>query len=185
MVELAPEVEGYFTAFDHAFKGLTEVAKTESEKEPSAAVLYEELLRRDEDAKSCLTMLAAIAYLTGQEALAEGYLERTLDLYREHQSAYPSDSGARLQYGLLQLARADTDEGEAALSQVDLPKGQPSGLRDAVALLAKLPEVAVVEFSDSDVVRHSLVTRIVRAYEARENGRNGKRQGAAGEAEPS
>ncbi|MEM7223475.1 MAG: PhoH family protein [Pseudomonadota bacterium] len=62
------------------------------------------------------------------------------------------------------------------LSQVDLPKGQPSGLRDAVALLTRLPEVAVVEFSDSDVVRHSLVTRIVRAYEARENGRNGKSQ---------
>ncbi len=49
-----------------------------------ARQLYEELLRRDEDPKSCLTMLAAIAYLTGQDALAEGYLERTLDLYREH-----------------------------------------------------------------------------------------------------
>ncbi len=65
------------------------------------------------------------------------------------------------------------------LSQVDLPKGQPSGLRDAVALLANMPDVAVVEFSDVDVVRHSLVTRIVRAYEARENGRNSQGQGIA------
>jgi phosphate starvation-inducible PhoH-like protein len=53
-------------------------------------------------------------------------------------------------------------------SQVDLPKGQPSGLRDAIALLSDIGEVAVVKFSDADVVRHSLVTRIVRAYEARD-----------------
>ncbi len=53
-------------------------------------------------------------------------------------------------------------------SQVDLPKGQPSGLRDAVELLVGMDGVAFVEFSDADVVRHSLVTRIVRAYEARD-----------------
>ena len=46
MVELAPEVEGYFSAFDQALKGLAEVAQTESEKEPQSAVLYEELLRQ-------------------------------------------------------------------------------------------------------------------------------------------
>ncbi len=92
-----------------------------------ARQLYEELLRRDEDPKSCLTMLAAIAYLTGQDALAEGYLERTLDLYREHQAEYPSDSGARLQYGLLMLARGQTDEGEAAFSRVDMPLTTRSG----------------------------------------------------------
>ena len=56
------------------------------------------------------------------------------------------------------------------LSQIDLPKGQLSGLRDGVDLLSSLSEVAVVEFTDADVVRHSLVTRIVRAYEARDNG---------------
>jgi phosphate starvation-inducible PhoH-like protein len=53
-------------------------------------------------------------------------------------------------------------------SQIDLPKGQPSGLRDAVDLLTGMNGVAFVEFTDADVVRHSLVTRIVRAYEARE-----------------
>jgi phosphate starvation-inducible PhoH-like protein len=54
-------------------------------------------------------------------------------------------------------------------SQIDLPKGEPSGLRDAVELLAGMDGVAFVEFTDADVVRHSLVTRIVRAYEARDN----------------
>ncbi len=54
------------------------------------------------------------------------------------------------------------------LSQVDLPKGVPSGLRDAVDTLRPIDEVSVVRFSDADVVRHALVTRIVRAYDARE-----------------
>ncbi len=55
------------------------------------------------------------------------------------------------------------------LSQVDLPKGQPSGLRDAVDLLSRMDRVAFVRFTDVDVMRHSLVTRIVRAYEARDS----------------
>ncbi|HSR71245.1 MAG TPA: PhoH family protein [Kiloniellales bacterium] len=54
------------------------------------------------------------------------------------------------------------------LSQVDLPKGQPSGLREAVDLLSGMDEVAFVQFTNADVLRHPLVTRIVRAYEARE-----------------
>ena len=62
-------------------------------------------------------------------------------------------------------------------SQVDLPKDQPSGLHDAIDLLSDMEEVAVVEFTDADVVRHALVTRIVRAYEARDraNGEGGSR----------
>lgn len=56
------------------------------------------------------------------------------------------------------------------LSQVDLPTGQPSGLRDAVDLLGDMDTVALVQFTNVDVMRHSLVTRIVRAYEARAGG---------------
>jgi phosphate starvation-inducible PhoH-like protein len=63
------------------------------------------------------------------------------------------------------------------LSQVDLPSGQLSGLRDAVDLLAGMDTVALVQLTNADVMRHSLVTRIVRAYEARENG--GKDEPAA------
>jgi phosphate starvation-inducible PhoH-like protein len=50
------------------------------------------------------------------------------------------------------------------LTQVDLPAGQPSGLADAARILAKMSEVTVIRFSDRDVVRHSLVQRIVEAY---------------------
>ena len=59
------------------------------------------------------------------------------------------------------------------LSQVDLPKGQLSGLREAVDLLTSMEDVGVIEFTDSDVVRHTLVTRIVRAYEARDEAQGG------------
>ena len=57
------------------------------------------------------------------------------------------------------------------LSQVDLPRGQPSGLRDAADLLAGIEGVDFVQFTDDDVVRHKLVTRIVQAYAARDASR--------------
>ena len=51
------------------------------------------------------------------------------------------------------------------LSQTDLPPGTRSGLRDALDTLGDIPGVAFVTFTDRDVVRHDLVTRIVRAYD--------------------
>ncbi len=64
------------------------------------------------------------------------------------------------------------------MSQIDLPPGTRSGLRDALETLAGMTGVGFVTFTDRDVVRHGLVTRIVRAYDARER-RQGA--GAAGE----
>ena len=52
------------------------------------------------------------------------------------------------------------------LTQVDLPVGTRSGLRHAVATLEGLSEVAFVRFGTADVMRHSLVTRILEAYDA-------------------
>jgi len=57
------------------------------------------------------------------------------------------------------------------LTQVDLPRGTRSGLRDALEVLTGVEGVAFVRFSDADVVRHPLVTRMVRAYEAVESRR--------------
>lgn len=51
------------------------------------------------------------------------------------------------------------------LSQVDLPKGVASGLRDAIHTLEGLRGIGVITFTERDVVRHPLVSRIVRAYE--------------------
>jgi phosphate starvation-inducible PhoH-like protein len=51
-------------------------------------------------------------------------------------------------------------------TQVDLPRGERSGLVEALGLLEGVEGVHVTRFSDKDVVRHALVGRIVRAYEA-------------------
>ena len=51
------------------------------------------------------------------------------------------------------------------LSQVDLPKGVRSGLRDAMETLSSIESVTFVRFNDADVARHPLVGRIVRAYD--------------------
>ena len=52
------------------------------------------------------------------------------------------------------------------LSQVDLPSNVKSGLRDAMDVLKNIDEIGFTRFSDEDVVRHPLVTRIVKAYSA-------------------
>ncbi|MGH9415891.1 MAG: PhoH family protein, partial [Terriglobales bacterium] len=54
------------------------------------------------------------------------------------------------------------------VTQIDLPQGRRSGLLDAVELLRPIDGIGVVYFDESDVVRHALVQRIVRAYQARE-----------------
>jgi phosphate starvation-inducible PhoH-like protein len=61
------------------------------------------------------------------------------------------------------------------LTQTDLPAGQLSGLEEAKTVLAGVEGVAMVEFSDEDVVRHPLVQRIVRAYAAHLQRLGGKR----------
>jgi phosphate starvation-inducible PhoH-like protein len=55
------------------------------------------------------------------------------------------------------------------VTQVDLPEGRKSGLSDATNLLTGTEGIAFCTFTDVDVVRHPLVARIVRAYEARDN----------------
>ena len=62
------------------------------------------------------------------------------------------------------------------LSQIDLPGGARSGLRDSVDVVRDLAGVAVITFSDQDVVRHPLVTGIVRAYERMEREANPVRE---------
>ena len=53
------------------------------------------------------------------------------------------------------------------LSQVDLPKGTISGLRDALDILKNTQGISSVRFTATDVVRHGLVAKIVKAYEER------------------
>ena len=54
------------------------------------------------------------------------------------------------------------------ISQIDLPKGRKSGLVEAMEVLGNVDGIHIVELTAKDVVRHELVQKIVRAYEAYE-----------------
>lgn len=58
------------------------------------------------------------------------------------------------------------------MTQTDLPGGKPSGLAEAIRVLNSINEIAIVELTSRDVVRHELVQRIVEAYDA--YGKNGE-----------
>lgn len=51
-------------------------------------------------------------------------------------------------------------------TQIDLPRGVPSGLQDAERLLKTIPNISFNYFTSKDVVRHPLVAAIIEAYEA-------------------
>ena len=53
------------------------------------------------------------------------------------------------------------------LSQIDLPEQKKSGLLDAINVTKKLKEIEHIHFSEKDVVRHPLVTKIVKSYNER------------------
>lgn len=64
------------------------------------------------------------------------------------------------------------------LTQVDLPPGVTSGLRDALDTLEGISGISVVRFDKRDVVRHPLVARIVDAYDQRAAAQGDKRREA-------
>lgn len=57
------------------------------------------------------------------------------------------------------------------ITQIDLPDGKKSGLTQAMRILKNIPDIAINEFTEKDVVRHKLVQDIIKAYEKSEEGR--------------
>ena len=51
------------------------------------------------------------------------------------------------------------------VTQIDLPDGKKSGLKEVVQILKHVDDIAVVRFNEKDVVRHRLVQEIIKAYE--------------------
>ena len=106
--------------------------------------------------------VAPLAFLRGR-TLNESFI--VLD---EAQNTTPAQMKmflTRMGYGAKLVITGDP-------TQTDLPKGEKSGLSEAVALLSRLEGVGHVLFRAGDVVRHDLVRRIVAAYE----GAKGKRR---------
>jgi len=60
------------------------------------------------------------------------------------------------------------------ITQIDLPPDKTSGLRDAMRVLAGIPDIAICNLTTADVVRHELVSKIIEAYD-----KSGKKPRAA------
>jgi phosphate starvation-inducible protein PhoH and related proteins len=98
--------------------------------------------------------IAPLAYMRGR-TLAEAFV--VLD---EAQNATPE----QMLMFLTRLGERSRMVVTGDPSQVDLPRGRPSGLAEAAEALRDVPGVVIRRFDDTDVVRHPLVERIVRAY---------------------
>ncbi len=59
------------------------------------------------------------------------------------------------------------------VTQIDLPSDRRSGLVEAIEVVGKIEGIALVYFDERDVVRHSLVQRIIKAYDEYGGGRSG------------
>ena len=55
------------------------------------------------------------------------------------------------------------------ITQIDLPAGKNSGLKQAISILKNIDDIAIIKLNESDVVRHRLVQKIINAYEKQQN----------------
>jgi len=107
-----------------------------------------------------LIEVAPLAYMRGRT------LEDCFVILDEAQNTTPEQMKmflTRLGFGSKMVITGD-------VTQVDLPKGKKSGLMEAERILKNIPEIAFIQFQDSDVVRHSLVQKIIEAYARDEAG---------------
>jgi len=100
--------------------------------------------------------VAPLAYMRGR-TLSNAYviLDESQNTTREQMKMFLT----RIGFGSTAVITGDP-------SQIDLPKGQKSGLRHAVDVLSKVEGISFTHFTAKDVVRHPLVQRIVEAYDA-------------------
>ena len=65
------------------------------------------------------------------------------------------------------------------ITQIDLPDGRKSGLREVMRVLKGVEDIGICQFNEKDVVRHQLVQRIIQAYEKYEEGKRVRNYGKA------
>ncbi len=103
--------------------------------------------------------IAPLAYMRGRT------LERAFIILDEAQNTTSRQMKmflTRLGFGSKMVVNGD-------LSQVDLPRGVGSGLSQAAKILDGLEGISLIHFDDRDVIRHDVVARIIRAYDAYES----------------
>ncbi len=102
---------------------------------------------------------APLAYMRGRT------LERVFAILDEAQNT----TGRQMKMFLTRLGFGSKMVVNGDLSQIDLPRGVTSGLTEAVNILQNIKGIGCVQFDDTDVIRHDVVARIVRAYDAYES----------------
>lgn len=67
------------------------------------------------------------------------------------------------------------------VTQIDLPDGKKSGLKEAIGILKNIKDISIIKLTEKDVVRHKLVQEIIKAYEkiGGKNENKGKYHGQA------
>jgi phosphate starvation-inducible PhoH-like protein len=104
--------------------------------------------------------VAPLAYMRGRT------LDRAFIILDEAQNTTPE----QMKMFLTRMGRSSRMVVTGDVTQVDLPRGQKSGLVHAVEVLAGIPEIGIVRLARGDIVRHPLVQRIVDAYGEAEGG---------------
>ncbi|MCI1955166.1 MAG: PhoH family protein [Oscillospiraceae bacterium] len=102
--------------------------------------------------------VAPLAYMRGRT------LDDSFIILDEAQNTTPEQMKmflTRLGFGSKMVITGD-------ITQIDLPDGKRSGLKDVLHILRDIDDIAQVRFNEKDVVRHKLVQDIVRAYEKNE-----------------
>ena len=100
--------------------------------------------------------IAPLAYMRGRT------LSHAVVILDEAQNT----TGMQMKMFLTRLGEGSRMIINGDLTQTDLPRGVTSGLIEATRILKDVPEIGFVEFTEQDVVRHGLVSKIVKAYEA-------------------
>ena len=100
--------------------------------------------------------VAPLAYMRGR-TLNEAFI-----ILDEAQNTTPE----QMKMFLTRIGFGSTAVVTGDVTQIDLPRGQPSGLRQAVEILRSVEGISFSFFSARDVVRHALVQRIVNAYDS-------------------
>ena len=128
--------------------------------DPYLRPLYDALhdvMGPDQSAKAFergLIEVAPLAYMRGRT------LDDSFIILDEAQNTTPEQMKmflTRLGFGSKMVITGD-------VTQIDLPRGKNSGLIEAVKILQGINEIGFIQFSESDVVRHSLVQQIIMAY---------------------
>ena len=99
--------------------------------------------------------IAPLAFMRGRT------LDNAFVILDEAQNA----TSAQLKMFLTRMGRNAKFVITGDITQIDLPRHQSSGLVHATRILKDIEGISVVELDNSDVIRHRLVTKIIRAYE--------------------